>query len=291
MTPKPLIQGPQTAIVVGPKGEEIHTDKYGRIKVQFHWDRYGKADENSSCWVRISQAAWAGKKWGALSLPRVGQEVIVEFLEGDPDLPIVTGQVYNADAMPPYDLPANKTRTTIKTSSTKGGGGFNELRFEDKKGSEQIFVHAEKDQDIEVKNDRKENIGGYRHLVVKKDKLERVLGERHERIGKSHYEKIRKDRHVSVDGDEAVLIKGQKSLTVKGDVVEVFQGKHSEKTTGDYYLKAANIVIEADTNVTLKVGGSSIAIEADGIGLTTSGQVKIQAGAIVTINGAMVNIN
>jgi type VI secretion system secreted protein VgrG len=291
ITPKPLIQGPQTAIVVGPSGEEIHTDKYGRVKVQFHWDRYGKADENSSCWVRISQAAWAGKKWGAMCLPRVGQEVIVEHLEGDPDLPIITGQVYNADTMPPYDLPANKTRTTFKTSSTKGGGGFNELRFEDKKGSEQIFVHAEKDQEIQVKNDRKEEIGGYRHLVVKKDKLERVFGERHERVGKSHYEKIRKHRHVTVSGDDAVLVSGKKSLTVKGDVVEVFQGNHSEQATNSFYLKATNIVIEASENVTIKVGGSSIAIEADGIGLQTGGQVKIQAGSIVTVNGAMVTIN
>ena len=291
VTPKPLIQGPQTAIVVGPRGEEIHTDQYGRIKVQFHWDRYGKADENSSCWVRISQAAWAGKKWGAIYIPRVGQEVIVEFLEGDPDLPIVTGRVYNADAMPPYDLPGEKTKTTLKSSSSKGGSGFNELRFEDKKGSEQIFVHAERDQEIQVKNDRKEKIGGHRHLVVKKDKLERIYGERHERIGKSHYEKIRKDRNLTVAGEDVTLVKGKQSLTVKADVVEVFQGNHSEATTGDYYLKAANIVIEAGANVTLKVGGSSIAIEADGIGLTTSGQIKIQAGATVTINGAMVNIN
>ena len=291
ITPKPLIQGPQTAIVVGPEGEEIHTDKYGRIKVQFHWDRYGKADENSSCWVRVSQAAWAGKKWGSMHIPRIGQEVIVEFIEGDPDWPIVTGRVYNADCMPPYDLPAEKTKTTLKSNSSKGGQGFNELRFEDKKGEEQIYLHAEKDQEIKVENDRKEEIVGYRHLLVKKDKLERILGERHERVGKSHFEKIREDRNLNVDGNDVVLVNSKKSLTVKGDVIEVFQANHSEETTSDYYLKAQNIVIEAGTNITIKVGSSSIAIEAGGIGMKTGGQIKIEAGASISINGAMVKIN
>ena len=172
MTPKPLIQGPQTAIVVGPKGEEIHTDKYGRIKVQFHWDRYGKADENSSCWVRISQAAWAGKKWGAMSLPRVGQEVIVEFLEGDPDLPIVTGQVYNADTMPPYDLPANKTMTTLKTNSTKGGGRVQRIPVRGQKRVGTDF-HPRRKEHGRPRQERPDGvrIGNDRHLHVVNDKL------------------------------------------------------------------------------------------------------------------------
>ena len=149
-TPKPMLYGPQTAMVVGPAGEEIYTDKYGRVKVQFHWDRYGRADENSSCWIRVS-SEWAGKKWGAIRLPRIGQEVIVEFLEGDPDRPIITGSIYNGAAMPPYDLPDNKTLSTLKSNSSKGGDGFNEIRFEDKKGEEQIFIHAEKNLDFRVK--------------------------------------------------------------------------------------------------------------------------------------------
>ncbi|MGB5600568.1 MAG: type VI secretion system tip protein VgrG, partial [Thiothrix litoralis] len=148
ITPKPHIRGPQTAIVVGPAGEEIYTDEHGRVKLQFHWDRYGKSDENSSCWVRVSQV-WAGKNWGAMHIPRIGQEVIVEFLEGDPDHPIITGRVYNGEQIPPYGLPANKTQSGIKSRSSQGGSGanFNEIRMEDKKGAEQLYIHAEKNQD------------------------------------------------------------------------------------------------------------------------------------------------
>jgi len=171
-TPKPLMQGCQTAFVTGPSGEEIYTDKYGRIKVQFHWDRLGKYNEKTSCWIRVAQD-WAGKKWGAMFLPRIGQEVIVDFLEGDPDQPIITGRVYNAGSMPAYTLPDEKTKSYIKSNSSKGGGGFNELRFEDKAGSEQIFIHAEKDKDIRVKKVLKEWIGEDRHLIIKHDQLER----------------------------------------------------------------------------------------------------------------------
>ena len=160
ITPKPIVQGPQTAIVVGKAGEEIWTDEYGRVKVQFHWDRYGKKDENSSCWVRVAQL-WAGATWGGIHIPRIGQEVIVEFLEGDPDRPIITGRVYNNDSMPPYTLPANATQSGIKSRSSKGGGSanFNELRFEDKKGEEQVYIHAEKNQDNVVENDETTEVG------------------------------------------------------------------------------------------------------------------------------------
>jgi type VI secretion system secreted protein VgrG len=152
-TPKPFIRGPQTAFVVGKSGEEIWTDKYGRVKVQFHWDRDGQHDEKSSCWVRCAQS-WAGKNWGGLFVPRIGQEVVVHFLEGDPDRPIITGAVYNASSMPPYALPDNATKSTLKSNSSKGGNGFNEIRFEDKAGSEEFYVHAQKDMNIEVVNDR-----------------------------------------------------------------------------------------------------------------------------------------
>ena len=189
VTAKPTVQGPQTAVVVGPKGEEIHTDKFGRVKVHFHWDRYDKADENSSCWVRVAQV-WAGKKWGAIYLPRIGQEVIVDFLEGDPDRPIITGRVYNNDAMPPYDLPANKTMSTLKSNSSKGGQGFNEIRFEDKKGEEQIFIHGEKDQEIRIKNDLKEWVGNEAHQIVKKDQLEKVEGDKHSAVKGNRLSKI-----------------------------------------------------------------------------------------------------
>jgi type VI secretion system secreted protein VgrG len=184
MTPKPVVQGSQTAVVVGKDGEEIWTDKYGRVKVQFHWDREGKWNENSSCWVRVSQI-WAGKRWGAVFTPRIGQEVIVDFLEGDPDQPIVIGRVYNAEEMPHYELNKHQSRSYIKTLSTKGGGGFNELRFEDDKGKEQVFIHGEKDMDVRVKGDYKECIGNDQHLIVKNDLNEKVDQNWYQKTGTS----------------------------------------------------------------------------------------------------------
>jgi len=281
ITPKPSIPGPQTAIVVGPSGEEIYTDQYGRVKVLFHWDRYGKADENSSCWIRVAQV-WAGKNWGAMYIPRIGQEVIVEFIEGDPDRPIITGRVYNGQAMPPYELPSEKTKSTLKSNSTKGGQGFNEIRFEDKKGDEQIFIHAEKNLDIRVKNDRFETIANNRHLHVEKDKFEHVDNNRDEKVDADHKEEIGKDRHLKITGKEAKEVGGSQSLTVKGDVIEVFKANHSEQITQNYYLKAMGIVIEAMQGITLKCGGSSVVLDPASV------TVK---GGMVTIDGGMTKIN
>jgi type VI secretion system secreted protein VgrG len=304
-TPKPKVSGPQTAIVVGTSGEEIYTDEYGRVKVKFHWDRYSKADENSSCWIRVAQV-WAGKNWGAIYTPRIGQEVIVDFLEGDPDKPIITGRVYNDQAKPPYELPGNKTMSTLKSNSSKGGEGFNEIRFEDKKGEEQIFIQSEKNFDLSVKNDRFETIDNNRHLHVKKDKFEHVDNNRSEEVDADHKEKIGKDRHLEVKGKEAKQVGGSLSLTVKGEVIEVFKAGHSEQTTKDYYLKAQNVVIEGLQNITLSVGGSYIAIESGTIEINTAGQLKIdgtqvqvngkaqtsiQGGAMTEVKGGIVKIN
>jgi type VI secretion system secreted protein VgrG len=288
VTPKPVVQGPQTAMVAGTKGEEIYTDQYGRVKVLFHWDRYSNADENSSCWIRVSQE-WAGKKWGAIYLPRIGQEVIVEFLEGDPDRPIITGRVYNAETMPPYPLPAQQTKSTLKSNSSKGGNGFNEIRFEDKKGSEQIFIHGEMNQDIRIKNDCMEWIGNDRHLVVIKDQNEHVENNRNETVDADHKEKIGKDRHLQVVGKEAKSVGGSLSLTVSGDVIEVFKGAHSEQTTKDYYLKADNVVIEGMTNVTIKVGQSSIAIDTTGINIAAA-QIQVQGQASVQVDSPQTTV-
>src|SRR6266487_1071468 len=189
LTPKPIVQGPQTAVVVGPAGEEIYPDKYGRVKVQFFWDRLGKKNENSSCWVRVSQP-WAGKNWGAVSIPRIGQEVIVEFLEGDPDRPIITGRVYNDASTVPYTLPDNATMSTLKSNSSKGGKGFNEIRFQDKKGEEQIFIRVENDQDVRIKNDAREWIGHERHLIIKKDQFETVEADKHATVKGDQLSKI-----------------------------------------------------------------------------------------------------
>jgi len=287
-TPKPKVSGPQTAIVVGPSGEEIYTDEYGRVKVKFHWDRYSKADENSSCWIRVAHV-WAGKNWGAIYTPRTGQEVIVDFLEGDPDKPIITGRVYNEQAMPPYELPGNKTISTLKSNSSKGGEGFNEIRFEDKKGEEQIYIHGEKNLDIRIKNDRFETVGtdgkGSRHLVVEKDKKEHIKNCRHEKVDVDHLEEIGNDRHLKVVGKEAKEVGGSKSLTVKGDVIEIFKANHAEQVTSDYYLKGQNIVIEAMTNVTIKVGQSYIAIEAGGIKIGTMGTLELESMGQLSIKG------
>jgi type VI secretion system secreted protein VgrG len=286
ITPKPTISGPQTAFVTGKSADEIYTDKFGRVKVKFHWDQHNKADENSSCWIRVAQV-WAGRKWGAMYIPRIGQEVIVEFLEGNPDRPIITGRVYNAKAMPPYDLPDKKTMSTLKSNSSKGGEGFNEIRFDDEKGKEQIFIHGEKNLDIHVKNDRFETIKNNRHLVVENEKFEQIKNNRNETVDADHKEEIGGDRNLKVKGKEAKEVGKSLSLTVKGDVIEVFKGKHSEQTTKDYFLKAQNIVIEAMQNITLRVGGSHIAIEAGTIEIQTGGQVKVQ-GKQVSVNGDLI---
>jgi type VI secretion system secreted protein VgrG len=258
-TPKPSISGPQTAFVVGPSGEEIWTDKYGRVKVQFHWDRRGSGDENSSCWIRVAQV-WAGKKWGAMYIPRIGQEVIVEFLEGDPDQPIITGRIYNAQAMPPYELPGEKTKSSIKSNSSKGGGGFNEIRFEDKKDKEQIFIHAQKDHDVRVENDLKEWIGRERHLIVTKDQLEKVEG----------------DKHLTVMGDQNEKINGTISIEAGSDIQEKTGMNYGFEAGSNIHIKGGmNVIIEAGLQLSIKAGSSFIDLGPAG----------------VSISGTMVNVN
>ncbi len=212
---KPRIEGPQTALVVGPGGEEIYTDKFGRVKVQFDWDRLGKHDEKSSCWVRVAQV-WAGKQWGAMHLPRIGHEVMVEFLDGDPDRPIITGRVYNADNMPPYTLPDNKTQSGIKSRSSKGGSAsnFNELRFEDSKGKEEVYLQAEKDLNILVKNDESRLVGHDRMKEVKNDETSTIKGNRTEEVGKDETITIHGNRSETVDKDESITIAGARTESV-----------------------------------------------------------------------------
>lgn len=278
ITPCPVVHGPQTAVVVGKSGEEIWTDEHGRVKVQFFWDREGKGDENASCWIRVSQGAWAGKGWGMIAIPRIGQEVIVDFLEGDPDRPIITGRVYNGTNKPPYELPAKQNVSTIKSNSTKGGAGFNELRFDDTKDDEEIFMHAQKDLEIRVLNDRKEVVKHDRHLRVENDKFEYVKNDRNEQIDNDHKELIKNDRSLTVKGKESKKVTKTLSLTVEDNVIEVFKKNHSETVSGDYYLKATNVAIEGTENITLYVGDSYIAIEKSGIKIATpQGEIAIEA--------------
>ncbi|WP_035607994.1 type VI secretion system tip protein TssI/VgrG [Haloferula sp. BvORR071] len=215
-TPKPLITGPQTAIVTGPGGDEIYTDEYSRVKVHFHWHRHDNSDDKSSCWIRVSQY-WAGKQWGSIHIPRIGQEVIVEFLEGDPDRPIITGRVYNGDNMPPYGLPANKTQSGIKSRSSMGGGtsNFNEIRMEDKKGSEQLYIHAEKNQDNIVENDETTSVGH----------------DRTEDVGHNETIHIHHDRTETVDNNETITIGVNRTETVgSNEVISI--GVNRTETVG-----------------------------------------------------------
>ncbi len=246
-TPRPTVAGPQTATVVGKDGEEIWTDEYGRVKVQFHWDREGKDDENSSCWVRVAQM-WAGPKFGAINIPRIGDEVIVDFLEGDPDRPMITGRVYNADNMPPYALPDNKTQTGVKTRSTKGGNpdNFNEIRFEDLKGKEELHIQAERDMTTHVKRNQSTN----------------------------------------VDGDQSITVIGNQSVTIQGKGKSPIQSTTS--VTGKHTFDASDTIkIQAPTSITLECGGSTIVMEPGKITITAGGgaTVVLDANALTQAKG------
>lgn len=318
LTPKPVVQGTQTAIVVGPNGDEIYTDAtgYGQVKVQFHWDREGKRNENSSCWIRVAQN-WAGKRWGAFFLPRIGQEVIVSFLEGDPDRPIIVGSVYNADQMPPYlgngldDKHKHDPNVSgFKSNSTKGGEGYNELRFNDTAAKEQIFIHAQKDMDTRIQNDFRERICANHHLIVGGDKedgdkqwgdrFEKIHGDTHLHVRGQSQEHVEKAKLIAIDGDlDQVIGKNQTEL-IKGNADEEVKGNRATKVGGaesltvgqdlqtkagmnlysqagmDIHIKAGmNLVLEAGMNLSLKVGGSFISLTP----------------AALFISGPMVNIN
>jgi len=283
-TPKPFVAGLHTAVVVGPPGThgsaaaEIHTDKYGRVKIQFHWDRKGAHDDKSSCWVRVS-SPWAGQAWGMISLPRIGQEVVVDFLEGDPDRPLITGRVYNGEQMPPYALPDNKTVSTNKSRSSEKGSAsnFNELRFEDKKDSEYVWLQAEKDF----------------HQLVKNDATLQVLGNQERLVSKNLTEKVDGDAKLKVGGDLVQEVVGSLSLKATNDVIIESAEKVSQKSGKETYIKAGtdlgidatkevhikglNVVIEAGLMLTLKAGGSTVVLGPSGV-MVTGTMVMINSG-------------
>jgi type VI secretion system secreted protein VgrG len=296
VTPKPFVQGPQTALVVGKAGEEIWVDKYGRVIVQFYWDRLGKKNENSSCWIRVSQP-WAGATWGSIWIPRIGQEVIVSFEEGDPDRPLITGRVYNAEEMPPYTLPDYQTRSTFKSRSSKGGGSanYNELRFEDKMGSEQVFINAEKDMDLRVEKDSREFIGANRSLIVTTNQLEQIQTDKHLHVQGNHFEKIDGNMSLNVGGNQTESVTGNKSLSVTGNQNESVTGNVSLSVTGgkaesitmghllsalSIHLSAeAGIVIECPAGITLSAAASSIDISPAGVFITGTPMAFINSGS------------
>ncbi len=274
-TARPFIHGCQTAIVSGPEGEEIFTDKYGRIKVQFHWDREGQGDADSSCWVRVATTS-AGKGWGAISIPRIGQEVIVDFLEGDPDRPIVIGCVYNADMMPSYGLPAAKIRSGMKSRSSPGGGGFNEIRMDDTKSSEQLFINAQYDFDLRVGHDCRETVANDRHRVTGQDLYEEVGRDGHFTTKRDHIHDIGRDIHQNVAGKAAHAVGDSYSLKVGSDAITSI-GSNQSETIGQ------NLVIKAGVNIVLE-GGAGVTIKGPGGHVTVGPAGVMIVGNIVLIN-------
>jgi type VI secretion system secreted protein VgrG len=275
--------------VVGPPGDEIFPDKYGRVKVQFPWDREGQNNASSSCWLRVA-TFWAGKQWGAIHIPRIGQEVIVDFLEGDPDHPIIVGSVYNNDQMPPYTLPDNKTQSGIKSRSSQGGAAanYNEFRFEDKMGSEEILLHAEKDLTTEVEHDETRTVGNNRTTTIQVDETKTVHGK----------------ETITIDGNQSTEItQGNQTITVDqgNQTTELKMGNQS--TTLDMGNQSTNVQLgsistQAMQSITLTVGGNSITINQTGITIsgmmvTISADTILQASgdAMTQIQGGIVMIN
>ena len=240
VTTRPIMRGPQTATVVGPSGEEIFTDKYARVKVQFHWDRLGKKDQNSSCFVRVSQT-WAGSGWGFIQIPRIGQEVIVDFIEGDPDLPIITGRVYNASQMPPYGLPGNATQSGWKSDSSKGGGGYNELMFEDKAGSELVNFQAQKDHNLLIKNDRTKLVQHDQSDRIDHDAKHSVGHNLDEDVGNNKTVKVGVDQTTDIGSNDTETVGANRSLTVGVDET-INIGSNSTETIGQNHTQTVALL-------------------------------------------------
>ena len=249
--PKPRILGSQSAVVTGPAGEEIHCDQYGRIKVQFFWDRHGQADDKTSCWLRVS-SSWAGDRYGAIAIPRVGMEVLISFLEGDPDQPLVSGCLHHAAHEVPYDLPANKTRTVFKTLSSPGGGGYNEVRIEDKKGEEQIYVHAERNWDENIEHDQKIRVGHQRHDTVEANSYSEFQAEEHRTTHLDRKSEIKASDHLTVGNNQHIKIR-------TGQFIHAGQEIHLSS--------GQKVVLEAGSELTVKAAGSFIKLDAGGINL------------------------
>src|SRR6267378_969151 len=255
-TPQPVVQGCQSAVVVGPAGEEIYTDKYGRVKVQFHWDREGKMNENSSCWVRVSYP-WAGKGWGGLNIPRIGQEVIVDFLEGDPDQPIIIGRVYNAQQMPPFGLPGGAVVSGFKSNSTKGGGGYYEISLNDTKGTELIQIHGQYDMDTKIEHDERVNVGNNRTESVGNDEKITIGHDRTEEVDHDEKILIKNNKHEIVNNDRTLQVDRDKSETVVRNKVVQIGGNHSENIDGAMSLVVGKTLTESVLiNLAQTVGGA-----------------------------------
>ncbi|MDP8052812.1 type VI secretion system tip protein TssI/VgrG [Pasteurella atlantica] len=309
---RPVVDGPQIAHIVGPANEEIYCDEWGRVKVQFPWDRVGEENEHSSCWVRVSQA-WAGAQYGNMAIPRIGHEVIVDFLEGDPDQPIITGRTYHSTTEPPYGLPANKTRMTIK-SKTHKGDGFNELRFEDEKGVEEVFIHAEKDQnnvvkhnettkvgndrtenighdeEIHIVNDRTETVGHNEKITIGNDRVEDVVRDESLTIGRNQKNLINRNRITKIVKDERINIGNHRKLDVYADQLITSGGNYSHEVSGKTEWQSGELFKqlckEYDAvgydEICFASQGGTVIISASGI--TFKGKVTIK-GSLAIVGG------
>ncbi|HEY8941195.1 MAG TPA: type VI secretion system tip protein TssI/VgrG [Cellvibrio sp.] len=310
---KPVMRGPQSAVVVGPAGEEIYIDEHCRVKVQFIWDREGKDDENSSCFIRVMQT-WAGNQWGASFIPRIGHEVIVSFLDGDPDRPLITGSVYNGWNKPTYP---SKTQSGIKTRSTKGGSpqNFNELRFEDKKGEEQIYVHAEKNYDTMVENDQTLTVDHDRTKTIKHDENSSIGNDRNKTVTNNQTESIGKNKTIDVGDDHTESIGKNMSLSVgknitidisenhtetigknmtigiSKDLRETVEGKYTENVTKEYSLRAKTITMTADDQITLKTGSASIVMKSNGDITISGANINVKGSGNVVVKGSKITNN
>lgn len=313
-TRKPVITGPQTAVVVGPGGSEIYTDEHARVKVQFHWDRDGKMDENSSCWVRVSQT-WAGRSWGSVILPRIGDEVIVEFAEGDPDRPIITGRLYNNDNKSPFKMPDNKNTLGMKSCSTTGGGGYNEISMDDTKGKEKVTIHAQYDMSTTVKHDQTntvnnnrtttidvddtEKVGSNQKLDVGADQTVKIGANQKTTIGANHNLTVNSNQTVDVSSNQTTKVGANYKLDAgaNGDIIigansKVSAGANAEYKSGAGMKIGAGATMEISAAATMEIkAGASIKLSAGGgsIEIGPSG-VKI-SGPIVEVTGGMIKNN
>ncbi|MCP4162698.1 MAG: type VI secretion system tip protein VgrG [Deltaproteobacteria bacterium] len=297
---KPVVQGVQTAIVTGPEGEEIYTDEFGRVKVRFHWDRVDKDKAATSCWIRVGQA-WTGSSWGSMSVPRIGQEVIVSFIEGDPDRPVITGRVYHADNYRPYALPANKTKTVFKTNSTPGGGGYNELSFEDKKGNEEVFIHAEKDMETVVENDDTQMIKRDRLINVLQHHTETITGEtiitmlcslletigmdETRTVGNNFTETIGVDSTRDIGNNEKKSVGVDTEISIGNDLTEDVGNDETKSVSNDQTINVGNDLTEDIGNdQTINIGNDTTETIGNDSTMTITNDSTLNIGNDSTID-------
>jgi len=304
---KPKVYGTQTATVVGESDSEIFTDEMGRVKVQFHWDREGKNDENCSCWIRVAQM-WAGNGWGSLFIPRIGHEVLVDFIQGNPDIPVIIGSLYNGNNHPPYDLPNNKTISAIKSDSSKGSGGYNEISFDDKKDNEIFRIHSQKDTDITTLNNKSENVGNDDTYYVKNNRTKSVDGEETESIGKDKYITIGKDNFITIEKNLDESIKEDMDLSIGKNASVSIGGDYSiditkncfvniEKQTNveikkELEINASNMIsINGNKELVIKIGSAKITVKKDGTVIFQCKDFKIKSSGDISMKANNIKAN